>query len=86
MGDIGAGVLIGHGEPIEFIERLTVAFDGGAGGAGPRYTEAVGAHAGAAVDLALFGALVLFCVHATLPISFTWFSADFSTSSRLVPD
>ena len=32
MGDIGAGVLIGHGEPVELIERLAVAFDGGAGG------------------------------------------------------
>ena len=70
VGDIGAGVLIGHGEPVEFVERLAVALDGGAGGGGPRYAEAVGAHAGAAVNLALFGALVLFCVHATLPISF----------------
>ena len=89
VGDIGAGVLIGHGEAVELVERLAVAFDGGAGGGGPRYAEAVGAHAGAAVNLALFGALVLFCVHATLLVgfvSFAWFSAEFSTSSRLVPD
>ena len=93
MGDIGAGVLIGHGEPVELVERLAVAFDGGAGGGGPRYAEAVGAHAGAAVNLAFFGALVLFCVHATLLVgfvSFARFSAEFSTSSRLslwlVPD
>ena len=93
VGDIGAGVLIGHGEPIELVERLAVAFDGGAGGGGPRYAEAVGAHAGAAVNLAFFGALVLFCVHATLLVSFVSFarfSAEFSTSSRLsfwlVPD
>ena len=32
VGDIRAGVLIGHGEPVELIERLAVAFDGGAGG------------------------------------------------------
>ena len=89
VGDIGAGVLIGHGEPVEFVERLAVAFDGGAGGGGPRYAEAVGAHAGAAVNLALFGALVLFCVHATLLVgfvSFAWFSASSRLISRLVPD
>ena len=87
VGDIGAGVLIGHGEPIELVERLAVAFDGGAGGGGPRYAEAVGAHAGAAVNLALFGALVLFCVHATLLVSFVGFarfSAEFVASSRLI--
>ena len=85
VGDIGAGVLIGHGEPVEFVERLAVAFDGGTGGGGPRYAEAVGAHAGAAVNLTLFGALVLFCVHATLLVSFVGFVsfARFSTSSRL---
>ena len=85
VGNIGACILIGHGEPVELIERLAVAFDGGAGGGGPRYAEAVGAHAGAAVNLALFGALVLFCVHATLLVgfvSFAWFSAEFSASSR----
>ena len=85
MGNIGACILIGHGEPVELVERLAVAFDGGAGGGGPRYAEAVGAHAGAAVNLALFGALVLFCVHATLLVgfvSFAWFSAEFSASSR----
>ena len=97
MGDIGAGVLIGHGEPVELVERLAVAFDGGAGGGGPRYAEAVGAHAGAAVNLAFFGALVLFCVHATLLVgfvSFARFSAEFSAKfvassrliSRLVPN
>ena len=75
VGDIGSGVLIGHGEPVEFVERLAVAFDGGAGGGGPRYAEAVGAHAGAAVNLAFFGALVLFCVHATLLVSFRRFRA-----------
>ena len=87
VGDIGAGVLIGHGEAVELVERVAVAFDGGAGGGGPRYAEAVGAHAGAAVNLALFGALVLFCVHATLLVgfvSFAWFSAGFSASSRLI--
>ena len=73
VGDIGAGVLIGHGEPVELVERIAVAFDGGAGGGGPRYSEAVGAHAGAAVNLAFFGALVLFCVHATLLVSFVGF-------------
>ena len=76
VGDIGAGVLIGHGEPVEFVERLTVAFDGGSGGGGPRYAKAVGAHTGAAVNLAFFGALILFCVHATLLISFACFSAS----------
>ena len=90
VGNIGAGVLIGHGEPVEFVERLAVAFDGGAGGGGPRYAEAVGAHAGAAVNLAFFGALVLFCVHATLLVSFVGFvsfarfSAEFVASSRLI--
>ena len=87
VGDIGAGVLIGHREPVELVERLAVAFDGGAGGGGPRYAEAVGAHAGAAVNLALFGALVLFCVHATLLVSFVGFarfSAEFVASSRLI--
>ena len=90
VGDIGSGVLIGHGEPIELIERIAVTFDGGAGGDGPRYTEAVGAHAGAAINLAFFGALVLLCVHATLlvsfvgSVSFARFSAEFSASSRLI--